>query len=111
MRRNFWRGIATTALIFSITIPIYAQSKASPAHPDPDHPLWELNLGPAGLAQQSNLYESPLTLGFVDSDTLVAAWFVSHPRTSPSAAESATLNAAYIDAKTGKKRSKAEWET
>ena len=65
--------------------------------------------GSAGLAKQPNLNESPLAVGFVDSDTLAVAWFVSHPPPSLGLAEPATLKAVYIDANTGKVRSKSEW--
>ena len=106
MRRNLWCRITTLPLIF-IAIAPFAQCKASPV--GPDRPLWRLDLGFAGLARQPNLYESPLAIGFVDSDTLVVAWFVSHLPPSPRLAEPATLKAVYINANTGKVRSKSEW--
>jgi hypothetical protein len=108
MTRNLLPRTIKLLVILIVGIALFAQERgASPV--GPDHPLWKLDLGSAGLAKQANLNESPLSFAFVDSATLAVAWFVSHPRPSPGAAEPATLKVAYINASTGKERSRSEW--
>jgi len=95
-------------LIFITSTALLAQQRGS-SSVGPDHPLWKLDLRSVGLAKQPNLYESPLALGFVGSDKLVIAWFVSHPGPVPGSVESATLKAVYVNANTGKLQSQSEW--
>ncbi len=107
--RNFYRRItALTTLIFIVSTVLLAQQRGA-SSVGPDHPLWKVDLRSADLAKQPNLYESPLAFGFVGSDKLVVAWFVSHPAPLPGSVESATLKAVYVNANTGKLQSNSEW--
>jgi len=71
--------------------------------------LWTLDLRSSALARERNLYKSPISMSFVDSDTLAVAWFVSQPQRNVYVDAPATLKAVYIDASTGRERSKAQW--
>ena len=71
--------------------------------------LWTLDLRSSGLARERNFYKSPISMSFVDSDTLAVAWFVSQPQRNVYVDAPATLKAVYIDASTGRERSKAQW--
>jgi hypothetical protein len=107
MKRGLGLAITALPLILAVTT-VFAQEH-SPIT-ERSHPAWSLDLSSAGLAAEASLYKSPRLIRFVNSDTLLVSWFVSHRPQSPGAAPPATLKAVYIDAKTGKELSKSEWE-
>jgi hypothetical protein len=108
VRRHFGRVTAALSFILLVTpLPVGGQGDTSKI--SKHDPLWVVDLGSEGLGAERNLFLLPVTIDFVDSGTLVVAWFVSQQPQSSSAAAHANLEAVYLDATTGKQKAKSGW--
>jgi hypothetical protein len=101
--------IRTLLFIVFVTAPLVTQQGDSAAV-NQNRSVWRLDLKSSDLGAEGNLFLSPVSIDFVDSETLVIAWFNSQQPPSPGAVAPAMLEAVYLDAKTGKQKAKSEWQ-